>query len=144
AVAGFLLQQLRVNSHVNGIYLYVNNIPVEVAPYCAGLKMLFTSLYVSLLLLHWTGNLSNRNRIVTLLSSAVVISVIANIIRNTLLAVFHGHGQAKAFEILHDGWGGDIYSVVMLIAIIGVNSMLERIENSSSIITETDGGKVDE
>ncbi|MEA5533906.1 cyanoexosortase B [Crocosphaera sp. XPORK-15E] len=136
AMAGFLLQQLRVNSQVDGIYLYVNNIPVEVAPYCAGLKMLFTSLYVSLLLLHWTGKISDRGRVITLLSGALIISTLANIIRNTLLAVFHGNGQHKAFEILHDGWGGDIYSTGMLIVIIGLNWSLDRFEESSMIISD--------
>lgn len=144
AVAGFLLQQLRVNSQVDGIYLYVNNIPVEVAPYCAGLKMLFTSLYVSLLLLHWTGNLNKKSRVITLLSSAVLISVIANIFRNTLLAVFHGNGQDKAFEILHDGWGGDLYSVGMLATIVGVNWLLDQWENSSLMIAEGEGEETHE
>lgn len=132
AVAAFILQQLRINSQVDGIYLYVNNIPVEVAPYCAGLKMLFTSLYVSLLLLHWTGNLNRKGRVITLLSSAVLISVIANIIRNTVLAVFHGNGLDKAFEILHDGWAGDLYSIGMLAAILGVNWMLDHLEYSQN------------
>ncbi|MGB5593039.1 MAG: cyanoexosortase B [Crocosphaera sp.] len=144
AVAGFLLQQLRVNSQVDGIHLYVNNIPVEVAPYCAGLKMLFTSLYVVLLLLHYTGNLNNRGRVITLLTGAVFISVTANIIRNTLLAVFHGNGQDQAFYILHDSWGGDLYSVGMLGMIVGFNSMLDRFEESSNTINEVSDDNLDQ
>jgi cyanoexosortase B len=136
AVAGFFLQQLRVNSQVDGIYLYVNNIPVEVAPYCAGLKMLFTSIYVALLLLHYTGNLNYRGRVITLLTGSVLISVSANIVRNTLLAVFHGNGQDQAFYILHDSWGGDLYSVGMLGMIVLLNSMLDRFQASSNIINE--------
>ena len=84
-VAWVLLQLLGVSTRVDEIYLYVNDIPVEVAPYCASLKMLFTSLYVTLLLLDWTGNLQNKRRVITLLTSAITISVTANIIRNTLL-----------------------------------------------------------
>ncbi|MGB5771803.1 MAG: cyanoexosortase B [Crocosphaera sp.] len=144
AVAGFLLQQLRVNSQVDGIHLYVNNIPVEVAPYCAGLKMLFTSLYVVLLLLHYTGNLNNRGRVITLLTGSVFISVTANIIRNTLLAVFHGNGQDQAFYILHDSWGGDLYSVGMLGMIVGFNSMLDRFEESSNTINEVSDDNLDQ
>ncbi len=144
AVAGFLLQQLRVNSQVDGIHLYVNNIPVEVAPYCAGLKMLFTSLYVVLLLLHYTGNLNNRGRVITLLTGAVFISVTANIIRNTLLAVFHGNGQDQAFYILHDSWGGDLYSVGMLGMIVGFNWMLDRFEESSNLINEVSDDNFDQ
>lgn len=136
AVAWFLLQLLGVDTQVDGIYLYVNNIPVEVAPYCAGLKMLFTSLYVSLLLLDWTNNLKNRRRVITLLTSAVAISVVANIIRNTILAVFHGNGMDHAFDILHEGWGGDLYSVGMLGTIVGLNWLLDRFSEKSTIVSE--------
>lgn len=136
AVAWFLLQQLGVNTQVDGIYLYVNNIPVEVAPYCAGLKMLFTSLYVALLVLDWTGHISNIKRVITLLISATAISVTANIIRNTLLAVFHGNGMDRAFYILHDSWGGDLYSVGMLGTIVGLNWLLERLGAKSTTIEE--------
>ncbi len=136
AVAWFLLQQLGVNTQVDGIYLYVNNIPVEVAPYCAGLKMLFTSLYVALLVLDWTGHISNIKRVITLLISATAISVTANIIRNTLLAVFHGNGMDQAFYILHDSWGGDLYSVGMLGTIVGLNWLLDRLGAKLTTIEE--------
>ncbi|MDJ0844953.1 cyanoexosortase B [Crocosphaera sp.] len=136
AVAWFLLQQLGVNTQVDGIHLYVNNIPVEVAPYCAGLKMLFTSLYVTLLVLDWTGNLKHKGRVITLLISAAAISVTANIIRNTLLAVFHGNGMDQAFYILHDSWGGDLYSVGMLGTIVGLNWLLDHYSDNSTITGE--------
>ncbi|MEL4896280.1 cyanoexosortase B [Crocosphaera sp. Alani8] len=133
AVAWFLLQQFGVDTRVEGILLYVNNIPVEVAPYCAGLKMLFTTIYVTLLLLDWTDNLNNRRRVITLLTSAITISVIANIFRNALLAVFHGNGMDEAFHILHDTWGGDIYSVAMLGTIVGLNWLLDRVSENATI-----------
>lgn len=136
AVAWFLLQQLGVNTQVDGIYLYVNNIPVEVAPYCAGLKMLFTSLYVALLVLDWTDNLKQKGRVITLLISAAAISVTANIIRNTLLAVFHGNGMEQAFYILHDSWGGDLYSVGMLGTIVGLNWLLDHYSDKSTTTGE--------
>lgn len=125
--AGFILMQFGAKVNVDGIYLYVNNIPVEVAPYCAGLKMLFTGLYVSLLLLHWSGKIGDKKRVVSLLICAVFISVGANIIRNTLLAMFHGTGNQQAFDSLHEGTGGDIYSVIMLGIIVGVNSLMDKI-----------------
>lgn len=125
-VAGFILMQLGVNVSVDQIYLSVNGRFVEVAPYCAGLKMLFTSLYVTLLLLHWTGNLANRKRTIILLSSAVLMSIGANIVRNTLLSLFHGNGDDHAFESLHEGTGGDIYSVLLLAMIVGLNWFLDR------------------
>lgn len=117
-VAGFLLMQMGFKTQVEGIYLSVDGQFVEVAPYCAGLKMLFTSLYVTLLLLHWTGSLNNIKKTVTMLFGATIISVIANIIRNTLLAMFHGKGRADLFDYLHEGTGGDIYSIIMLIMIV--------------------------
>ncbi len=144
SVAWFLLTLLGVNTQVDGIYLYVNNIPVEVAPYCAGLKMLFTSLYVTLLLLDWTGNLKNKGRVITLLGSAVTISVTANIIRNTLLAVFHGNGMEKAFYILHDSWGGDLYSVGMLGTIVGTNWLLDRFSENSKVVEKVNNDNLDE
>ncbi len=111
--AGFVLTQLGMNVRVDQIYLFVNDRIVEVAPYCAGLKMLFTSFYVGLLLLYWTGQTS-RKTIALFYIGIVMISVTANIIRNTFLTFFHGTGQDAAFQWLHDGWGGDVYSTAML------------------------------
>lgn len=126
-VAGFILMQLGVNVTVDGIYLAVDGRLVEVAPYCAGLKMLFTSLYVGLILLHWTENLNNLRKTSFLLGGAVLISVSANIIRNTLLSWFHGARQDHLFEWLHEGWGGDLYSALMLGSIV---LLLKLIDNT--------------
>jgi cyanoexosortase B len=114
AVAGFILVQFNLNVTVEQVYLFVNGQIVEVAPHCAGLKMLFTSLYVGLMLLYWTGTISDRTKSILFLVSAATISVAANIIRNTLLTLFHGTGQNGLFHWLHDSWGGDVYSALML------------------------------
>jgi cyanoexosortase B len=98
---------------------------VEVAPYCAGLKMLFTSLYFTLLLLHWTDTIKNGRKTRFMLLSAFGISVGANIIRNALLAWFHGTGQEENFTLFHDGWGGDLYSVLMLLLIFLVFQIMQ-------------------
>lgn len=116
--AGFILNQFGMEVTVESINLYVGGRIVEVAPYCAGLKMLFTTLYVSLMLLYWTGVLSSRRITILFLSSAVVLSVTANIIRNTLLTFFHGSGNEAAFKWLHEGWGGDLYSACMLFLLV--------------------------
>jgi cyanoexosortase B len=114
SVAGFILLQFNLDVTVNQIYLFVNQQTVEVAPHCAGLKMLFTSLYVALMLLYWTGLLSSRNQSILVLVAAAALSVTANIIRNTLLSLFHGTGQDGLFHWLHESWGGDLYSAAML------------------------------
>ena len=114
-VAGFIVNQFGLDATVDGINIYVNQRIVEVAPYCAGLKMLFTTLYVGLILLYWTDNLSSKRKSIWFLSTAVIISVTANIIRNTLLTFFHGTGKDGAFHWLHDSWGGDLYSACMLL-----------------------------
>lgn len=130
--AGFILTQLGMNVTVEVINLYVGGRIVEVAPHCAGLKMLFTSLYVGLMLLYWTGALRSRAKTIVFLSSAVLISISANIIRNTLLTYFHGHGQEQAFEILHEGWGGDLYSACMLgILVLIINAMEKYFPDTS-------------
>ncbi len=116
--AGFILNQLGMEVVVDGINIYVNGRIVEVAPYCAGLKMLFTTFYVSLMLLYWTGAISSRRITTWFLSFALLISIIANIIRNTLLSFFHGTGNDAAFKWLHDSWGGDLYSACMLLLLI--------------------------
>ncbi len=113
-VAGFILIQFNLDVHVEQIYLFVNDQIVEIAPYCAGLKMLFTSLYVGLMLLYWTGLLNSINISIFFLLSAAFLSILANIIRNTLLTLFHGTGQEGLFSWLHEGWGGDLYSACML------------------------------
>ncbi|NJR66243.1 MAG: cyanoexosortase B [Leptolyngbyaceae cyanobacterium CRU_2_3] len=142
-MAGFILVQLGMDVRVDQIYLFVNDRIVEVAPYCAGLKMLFTSFYVGLLLLYWTGQTS-RKAIACFYCGIVVISVAANVIRNTLLTFFHGTGQDSAFHWLHDGWGGDVYSTAMLglIALLlrGIETWMEvALENESEEIELENG-----
>lgn len=124
--AGFILSQFGMQVIVDGINIFVGGRIVEVAPYCAGLKMLFTTLYVCLMLLYWTGALSSRRTTIWFLSTAVVVSVTANIIRNTLLSFFHGTGQQGAFEWLHDSWGGDLYSAIMLLLLVPILNRLDR------------------
>jgi cyanoexosortase B len=116
--AGFILNQIGMQVVVDEINIYVGGRIVEVAPYCAGLKMLFTTLYVSLMLLYWTGGLASRRVSAWFLSIAIVISITANIIRNTLLSYFHGTGNEAAFKWLHDSWGGDLYSACMLLLLV--------------------------
>ncbi|MBD2592745.1 cyanoexosortase B [Nostoc spongiaeforme FACHB-130] len=116
--AGFILNQIGMQVTVDEINIYVGGRIVEVAPYCAGLKMLFTTLYVSLMLLYWTGALVSRRISVWFMCIAVAISVTANIIRNTLLSYFHGTGNEAAFKWLHDSWGGDLYSACMLLLLV--------------------------
>ena len=125
--AGFILNQLGMPVTVRQVYLEVGGRLVEVAPYCAGLKMLFTSLYVALMLLHWTDNLRSRTVTILVLLSTVVLSVTGNIIRNSLLTFFHGTGQDGAFQWLHDGWGGDIYSAITLGLLIPILNQIEKL-----------------
>ena len=107
--AAFILLQFGLDVSVEQIYLTVGGRIVEVAPYCAGLKMLFTGLYVALMLLYWTDNLRDRTKTMVLLIGTAIISVAANIIRNALLTFFYGTAQEKLFYWLHDSWGGDLY-----------------------------------
>lgn len=120
--AGFILIQGGIEVAVKEIYLAVGGKLVEVAPYCAGLKMLFTSLYVSLMVLYWTETISSQRKTTLLLSSALILSVVANIVRNTMLTFFHGTGNEAAFAWLHDSWGGDMYSACLLGAIVLLHS----------------------
>ena len=125
ATAGFILTQIGMQVIVDGINIYVGGRIVEVAPYCAGLKMLFTTFYVGLMLLYWTGALSSRRKSIWFLSIAVLMSISANIVRNTLLSFFHGTGQEGAFHWLHDSWGGDVYSAIMLLLLIPVLNWID-------------------
>jgi cyanoexosortase B len=113
-MAGFILFQCGIDVQVDQIYLFVNGRIVEVAPYCAGLKMLFTSLYVGLMLLYWTGAWTSRAKVLWFYSGIIVISIATNVIRNAFLTFFHGTGNDSAFYWLHDSWGGDLYSTCML------------------------------
>ena len=126
SVAGFLLQQGGIDVTVDQIYLRVNDQMVEVAPHCAGLKMLFTSLYVSLMLIYWTQLWQSRFRMGAFLTGTIAISVVGNIIRNAVLSYFHGVGNESAFHWLHDSWGGDVYSAIMLLLLIGLVSLVQR------------------
>ncbi len=132
--AGFLLNQFGMEVTVDQANLYVGGRIVEVAPYCAGLKMLFTTIYVSLMLLYWAGVLSSRRKTIWFLSIAVLISISANIVRNTILTFFHGTGQDAGFDWLHKGWGGDLYSTCMLMLLV---PLLNRINSYFSTDPET-------
>ncbi|MDY7022624.1 MAG: cyanoexosortase B [Cyanobacteriota bacterium] len=138
AVAGFILVQFNLNVTVDQVYLFVNGQIVEVAPHCAGLKMLFTSLYVGLMLLFWTGASRDRTKSILFLLSAASISVIANIIRNTLLTFFHGTGKAGLFHWLHDSWGGDAYSACMLGLLVLLINWVQDYFPSESEASEPD------
>lgn len=126
--AGFILWQFGVDVTVNQIYLYVNDRIVEVAPYCAGLKMLFTSLYAGMMLAYWTGAWVSRLKMVAFFSGIIVISVAANVIRNTLLTYLHGSGQDAVFDWLHEGWGGDLYSALMLGSLVLLLRIIDSYE----------------
>jgi cyanoexosortase B len=127
ATAGFILTQLGMDVTVRQIYLLVGGRMVEVAPYCAGLKMLFTSAYIALMLLYWTGNLRSRSITILFLIGTGVISVSGNIMRNALLTFFHGTGNDGAFEWLHEGWGGDLYSTLILALMIPLLNQIEKL-----------------
>ena len=126
AVAGFLLMQGGVDVTVDQIYLLVNDRMVEVAPHCAGLKMLFTSLYVALMLIYWHRVWPSRLRTSIFLAATVGVSVVGNIIRNTLLSYFHGTENEAAFVWLHDSWGGDLYSAILLVSLIFVLRLIQQ------------------
>lgn len=117
-VAGFLLVQVGMPVRVDQIYLFVNDRVVEVAPYCAGLKMLFTSLYVGLILLYWTEAWKSRPKVLQLLSGILLLNLATNIIRNALLTYFHATLHEAGFHWLHDSWGGDLFSTVLLGSIV--------------------------
>lgn len=137
--AGFILSEFGMNVTVDGINLYTGGRIVEVAPYCAGLKMMFTALYVGLMLLYWTDALSSRRKTIWFLLITVVISIIANIIRNTLLTFFHGTGQDGAFHWLHESWGGDIYSATMLLLLVPILNCIDNYFSQAPLEIQQDG-----
>jgi cyanoexosortase B len=123
-VSGWILIKVGLNVRIEEIYLYVNDRIVEVAPHCAGLKMLFTSLYVSLILMDWTGVWSSQKRSILFLVATSIISITSNILRNTLLTYFHGTDRERLFTWLHAGWGGDLYSACILgLLVLLINGM---------------------
>ncbi|TAE99611.1 MAG: exosortase [Oscillatoriales cyanobacterium] len=131
--SGWILIKVGLNVRVEEIYLYVNDRIVEVAPHCAGLKMLFTSLYVSLILLDWTGVGNSHKRSIFFLVAASIISITSNILRNTLLTYFHGTDRETFFTWLHAGWGGDLYSACILgLLVLLINGMEKYFPSQSA------------
>jgi cyanoexosortase B len=142
SLAGFILIQGGIDVTVDQIYLRVNDQMVEVAPHCAGLKMLFTSLYVGLMLIYWTGLWRSRLQTGLFFTGVVLISVSGNVIRNALLSYFHGTLNEAAFEWLHEGWGGDVYSATMLLLIVVMIRLIQshvpktlslKVDNTSTV-----------
>ncbi len=79
-----------------------------------------------------------------MLLSAFGISVGANIVRNSLLAWFHGTGQEANFKLLHDSWGGDLYSVFMLLLILLVFQIMQyRDAAKKQSLAQEEGNKGD-
>lgn len=127
---GFILYLFGFDIEVQTIYVSINGQLIEVAPYCAGLKMLFTSIYVALMLLYWRNKLNSKTITILLLTGTVLINLIGNIVRNTLLAMFSGIQQQDLFDLLHEGWWGDIYSGLTLVLIFLLLKGIERLEIS--------------
>lgn len=117
-VVGFILMYLYMNVIIEEIYIYVGGRIVEVVFYCVGLKMLFISFYVFLMLFDQIGVIKSCVKIIFLLISVVLFSVSVNILRNIMLIIFYGIGQDEVFYWLYDGWGGDMYFVCMLVLLI--------------------------
>jgi cyanoexosortase B len=125
-VAGTILHGFGYEVEVNNIYLSMNQRLVEVAPHCAGLKMLFTSLYMGLVLTYWTAIYRSKLRTCVFFVGIISVSVIGNILRNTILAFFHGNSMSEAFHWLHESWGGDVYSAVMLGALVLIVNAIQN------------------
>ena len=133
-VAGTILHGFGYEVEVNNIYLSMNQQLVEVAPHCAGLKMLFTSLYMGLVLTYWTALYRSRLRTGIFFLGIILVSVVGNILRNTILTFFHGNSMTDAFHWLHESWGGDIYSAVMLGSLVLiVNAIQSHVPESLAI-----------
>lgn len=115
-VAAFILQQLAIDVTVREIYLFVGGRIVEVAPHCAGLKSLLTSTYIAFMLLYLTNAWRSRLKIGLFAATAVVVSVVGNILRNTILTFLYGKQMDRLFHLFHEGLGGDLY----LAAVLGV------------------------
>ncbi|MEM9977957.1 MAG: cyanoexosortase B [Cyanobacteria bacterium P01_D01_bin.2] len=133
-VAGTILHGLGYDVEVNQIYLSINQQLVEVAPHCAGLKIMFTSLYMGLILTYWTGIYRSRLRTGVFFVGIILVSVVGNILRNTILTFFHGNGMSAAFHWLHESWGGDIYSAAMLGSLVlTVNAIQSHVPEKFAI-----------
>jgi cyanoexosortase B len=70
--------------------------------------------------------LGKRGLVRTFLLLAAVVSVVGNIVRNTILTFFHGTGNEAGFVWLHDGWGGDLYSAMLLGLLVLLIGQLEN------------------
>jgi cyanoexosortase B len=132
-IAGFILMHLGLEVQVDGIYLFVNQRLVEIAPHCAGLKLLFTNLYVGLILAHWRNLWASSTRIVLFFGGVLGISMIANLTRSTLLSYWHGTDRTALFDWLHAGWGGDVYSALTLLALAGFGILISWMAERMSL-----------
>ncbi|NEP63778.1 MAG: cyanoexosortase B [Symploca sp. SIO2G7] len=142
-VAGTILHGFGYEVEVNNIYLSMNQQLVEVAPHCAGLKILFTSLYMGLVLTYWTGIYRSKLRTSIFFIGIILVSVIGNILRNTILTFFHGNGMKEAFHWLHESWGGDVYSAIMLGSLVLIINTIESYvpANMSSVLAHDNGNQ---
>ncbi|MEO1589820.1 MAG: archaeosortase/exosortase family protein, partial [Cyanobacteria bacterium J06632_22] len=70
----------------------------------------------------------------------IAVSVMGNILRNTILTFFHGNQMDAAFHWLHDSWGGDLYSAAMLGSLVVLVQLLQRyVPETINLRPATDG-----
>jgi len=138
--AGFILQQLHFDIVVQEIYLYVGGRIVEVAPHCAGLKALFSNLYFCMIGIYWVKAWQDLNKTLTLIFGSIVISVVVNILRNTILTIFHGTGQDGLFHWFHEGWGSELYWVALIGLLFLFFKVINRLWPSAEAIVDSPEG----
>ena len=124
--AGFILLQLGFNVTVEQIYVSVGGRVVEIGAYCSGLKLLFNTFYLGLVLLYWSGAWNSRKTTMLFLLGTGILGIIASIVRNTLLVGLHVTGHDSAFEWLHQGSGGHVYSACCMVLLVPLLNAIER------------------
>jgi cyanoexosortase B len=75
---------------------------------------------------YWTGAWRSWQKTTVLMGGAVFISVVVNILRNTVLTILHGTGRDELFHWLHDSWGGEVYWLLIVILLVGLFKGVNR------------------
>ncbi len=124
-----ILNPFGLNIKVDQIYLYIGENLIEANPHASSLKMVFTSLYLALMLLYWRQRkLPPTQTTILFLTMTIILSIIANIIRNIFLIFFYAMNDELAFDWLNQGWGGELYSALILSTLVPILMRIEKLE----------------
>ncbi|MDU0356381.1 exosortase A [Paraglaciecola aquimarina] len=129
----FFLQLVNVPIYREGLYLYIPEGTFHVAEACSGIRFLFSTITLGLLITHL--QIKSRKRQFIFMLSVCLIPIIANGLR-AFMIVFIGHVSdmqaAVGFDHIVYGW---VFFCIVIILVVLLGNRISDVEGHSSAST---------